>query len=131
MEQAREEVESLGGSIVAIFQYRPEPTRNFCRKRGVEFECLGDPTREAYREVGLDRYKPGSFVGPQLAKGLVRAARKGSLPGVPKGDVAQAPGTFVVAPGGKVAFAHYNEDSSDNPPMDEVLSAVRAASSAR
>lgn len=130
MEEAREEIESLGASIVAIFQYRAEPTRNFCRQRKVAFDCLGDPTREAYREVGLDRYKPGSFVGPQLAKGLLRAARKGSLPGVPKGDVTQAPGTFVVARDGTVAFAHYNEDSSDNPRMDDVLSALRSASTA-
>lgn len=130
MEQAREEIEGLGGSIVAIFQYRAEPTRNFCRQRKVTFDCLGDPTRDAYREVGLDRYKPGSFVGPHLAKGFVRAARKGSLPGIPKGDVAQAPGTFVVAPGGRVAFAHYNADSADNPPMDDVLSALRSASTA-
>lgn len=128
MEGAREEIESLGGDVVAIFQYRAEPTRNFCRQRKVAFDCLGDPTREAYREVGLDRYKPGSIVGPQLAKGLIRAARGGSLPGVPKGDVAQAPGTFVVGRGGTVAFAHYNADSSDNPEMDAVLSALRDAS---
>jgi peroxiredoxin len=37
------------------------------------------------------------------------------------------PGTFVVARDGRLAYAHYNKDQSDNPPMEEVLEAVRSA----
>jgi peroxiredoxin len=48
------------------------------------------------------------------------------LLGVPKGDVAQRPGTFVVAPDGTVAFAHYNRNSADNPRTEELLEAVSA-----
>ncbi len=33
----------------------------------------------------------------------------------------------VVAPDGTFALAHYNADSADNPPMERVLEAVRAA----
>lgn len=55
----------------------------------------------------------------------MRAARHGAFAGVPKGDVAQRPGTFVVSPEGKVLFAHYNKDSADHPPLDDVLDAVR------
>ena len=45
--------------------------------------------------------------------------------GVPKGDVAQRPGTFVLARDGTVAFAHYSKDSSDNPDTAELLRVVR------
>jgi hypothetical protein len=37
------------------------------------------------------------------------------------------PGTFVVASDGLIAFAHYNEDSADNPPNEVVMDAVRKA----
>jgi peroxiredoxin len=124
-----EEIRAAGGDVVAIFQYRAEPTFHFCRKRGVPFDCLGDPEREAYHAVGLERGSAKEYVGPQLAKGFLRAARHGALAGNPQGgDVAQRPGTFVVSPEGTVLFAHYNKDSADHPPLDEMLAAVRSAS---
>jgi peroxiredoxin len=125
--EAYDEIRAAGGDVVAVFQYRADPTFHFCRKRDVPFECLGDPEREGYHAVGLERGGAREVIGPQLAKGFLRAARHGALPGVPKGDTAQRPGTFVVAPDGTIAYAHYNKDSADNPPIGDVLAAVRAA----
>jgi peroxiredoxin len=125
-----EDFRDAGADVVAIFQYRAEPTFHFCRKRGVPFDCLGDPEREAYHEVGLERGSAREYVGPQLVKGFVRAARKGAFAGVPKGDVAQRPGTFVIGTDGTVALAHYNADSSDNPDTDELLRAVKGLGAA-
>jgi AhpC/TSA antioxidant enzyme len=126
--EAHEEFRKAGANVVAIFQYRAESADNFCRKRGVPFDCLGDPEREAYHAVGLERGPAREYVGPQLAKGFLRAARHGALPGRPVGDVAQRPGTFVVSPEGRVLYAHYHEDSADNPPVSELLDAVRGRS---
>jgi peroxiredoxin len=125
--EAHEEIRALGGDVVAVFQYRAEPTFHFCRKRGVPFECLGDPDREAYHAVGLERGGPLEFMGPSAALGWLKAAGHGNFGGAPKGDVAQRPGTFVVAPDGTVALAHYNRNSADNPSNAEVIEAVRAA----
>jgi hypothetical protein len=94
----------------------------------VPFDCLGDPEREGYHAVGLERGPAKEYIGPQLARGFLRAARHGHITtGNPQGgDVAQRPGTFVVGPDGKVAFAHYHRDSSDNPDTAEILETVRA-----
>ena len=122
-----EEIRATGADVVAIFQYRAEPTYHFCRKRDVPFDCLGDPERQAYHAVGLERGSPREYIGPQLAKNFIRAARKGAFAGNPQGgDVAQRPGTFVVGPDGTVAFAHYNKLSSDHPAIDEILPVVRS-----
>ena len=111
-----------------MFQYRAEPTYNFCRKRKVPFDCLGDPEREGYHAVGLEKGSMREYIGPQLVTGFVRAARRGAFAGNPKGgDVSQRPGTFVVGTDGRVALAHYNKDSSDNPAIAAVLEAIRAA----
>jgi hypothetical protein len=92
----------------------------------VPFDCLGDPQREGYHAVGLERGPAREYVGPQLAKGFLRAARHGAFAGNPQGgDVAQRPGTFVVSPEGTVLYAHYNKDSADHPPIEGVLDAVR------
>jgi peroxiredoxin len=128
LDQAREEFHAAGGDVVAVFQYRAAPTRNFCRQRGVELDCLGDPDREAYRATGLERGGLREYLGPQMLKRAVGAGRGGHVVGDPKGgDVRQRPGTFVVDADGKVVFAHYNRDSSDNPGNEAVLAAVREA----
>ena len=116
---------------MAIFQYRAKPTRNFCRQRGVELDCLGDPRREAYAEVGLEKGSLREHLGPRLAKRAIQAAASGHVAGDPQGgDVSQRPGTFVVAPDGRLALAHYNEDSADNPSNETVIEAVRNAAAA-
>jgi peroxiredoxin len=125
-----DELREAGADVVAVFQYRAEPTSNFCRKRKVPFDCLGDPERAAYHAVGLERGSAREVIGPQLVGGFLRAARHGALPGVPKGDTAQRPGTFVVGRDGRVALAHYNRDSADNPKIEDLLAAVGSLSRA-
>lgn len=124
---AYEEIRSHGGDVVAVFQYRAEPAFHFCRRRGVPFDCLGDPDRDAYHEVGLEKGGLLEYMGPSAAVGWLKAAAHGNFGGRPSGDVAQRPGTFVVATDGTVAFAHYNRNSADNPSNGEVIEAVRQA----
>jgi peroxiredoxin len=125
LDQARDEIRKAGGEVVCVFQYRAHPTRNFCAQRGVELECLGDPDKNAYDAVGLERGGAKELASPKVALGALRAAAKGQLPGMPEGDTALMPATFVIDTQGKVRYAHYNADQSDNPPMDDVLAAVQ------
>jgi peroxiredoxin len=122
-----EELRSAGGDVVAVFQYRAEPTVNFCRSRGVPFECLGDPSRAGYQAVGLERGQRKEYLGLSLIRQWGRAAKVGAFVGRPRGDVAQRPGTFVVDRDGEVVLAHYNVTSADHPPMPAVLDAVAGA----
>ena len=127
MDQAHDEIRDAGGEVVCVFQYRAAPTRNFCRQRGVQLECLGDPELAGYDAVGLERGGVKELASPKVAIAGLRAAAKGQLPGKPEGDTTLMPATFVVDSEGKVRFAHYNADQSDNPPMEPVLEAVRSA----
>ena len=127
MDEALEEIREAGGDVVCVFQYRAAPTRNFCRQRGVELECLGDPELAGYDAVGLERGGVKELASAKVAIAGLRAAAKGQLPGKPEGDRLLMPATFVVDSEGKVRFAHYNADQSDNPPMEPVLEAVRSA----
>jgi peroxiredoxin len=125
LDEALGEIREAGGHVVCVFQYRAAPTRNFCRQRGVELECLGDPELKGYDAVGLERGGVKELASPKVALGALRAASKGQLPGKPEGDTTLMPATFVVGTDGKILFAHYNRDQSDNPPMEPVLDAIR------
>jgi peroxiredoxin len=127
LDEALEEIREAGGDVVCVFQYRAAPTRNFCRQRGVQLECLGDPELAGYDAVGLERGGIKELASPKVAIAGLRAAAKGQLPGKPEGDRLLMPATFVVGTDGRLLFAHYNADQSDNPPMEPVLEAVRSA----
>jgi peroxiredoxin len=128
LDEARDEIRDAGGDVVCVFQYRAEPTRNFCRKREVALECLGDPEREGYAAMGLERGGAKELFNPKVGLRALSAATKGAVVGKPEGDTRQMPGTFVVGTDGNLVYVHYNEDQADNPPTEEVLEAVRSAS---
>ncbi len=127
MDEARDRIREAGGEVVCVFQYRAQPTRNFCRQRGVELECLGDPGRALYEAVGLERGGLRELYTPKVGIRAIAAARKGARVGKPEGDVRQMPGTFVVGRDGRLVFAHYNPDQSENAKIEDVLEAVRSA----
>ena len=132
MGEHHEEIREAGGDVVAIFQYRAEPTFHFCRKRNVPFDCLGDPEREGYHAVGSRaRARPRSTSGRSSQGASCGRRAHGAIGGNPQGgDVAQRPGTFVVSPEGTVLYAHYNKDSADHPRIDDVLAFVRSSAPA-
>jgi peroxiredoxin len=100
----------------------------FCDERHVPFECLSDPSQDAYRAYGLDRGSNRQLFGPQLilryAKALLtKDVEVAKLSG---DDYRQMPGVFVIDRGGIVRYAHRNTDVADNPPNDELLDAIRS-----
>jgi peroxiredoxin len=129
--EAHDDIRAAGGEVVAVFQYSAELTDNFCQSRGVPFDCFGDPGRSSYRAAGLGRGPRKEYLGINVFRQRRRARSVGARPGIPKGDVAQRPGTFVVDANGLTAFAHYNLDSTDNPPTSAVIDAVAAVAPAR
>jgi peroxiredoxin len=127
LKKSYDEIRRAGGEVVAIFQYGAEATERFCEAREIPYQCLGDPLREGYARVELGRGGIREYLGWRTFKGWVRAARGGVYVGRPQGDAAQRPGTFVVDSSGRIVLAHYNEHSTDNAPVDQVVAAVRKA----
>lgn len=123
--RAHDEIREAGAEVIAIFQYRIEPTKRFCESRGVPFDCLGDPSRESYEAVGLGRGERKEYIGLNVMRNWLKVAKVGAVVGMPKGgDIALRSGTFVVDRTGTVRFAHYNVTSPDNPPVETLLEAL-------
>jgi peroxiredoxin len=129
MGRALADFEAAGAQVVAIFQYSAEASRDFCASRKVPFECFGDPLREAYAQVEVGRGTRDQVLGRKIAgkylKTILRSRVVGSI-NAPADDMLQLPGTFVVGVDGRLRFAHYAVNSADNPPVADVLAAVRS-----
>lgn len=126
--RANEDFAAAGAEVVAIFQYSAEATRDFCASRKVPFDCLGDPLREAYGEVSVGRGGRDQVLGRKIARKYLQTIARSRVVGGGSqgGDMQQLPGTFVVDREGRVLFAHYAVSSADNPPVADVLAAVRS-----
>lgn len=112
-----------GAEIAVITQGKPRETAGLCRSHEVQFQCLSDPERDAYRAYGLERGSFAQVMSPRiLLKGTLSAIR-GNW-GRQVGDVFQMPGTFVIDRNGVIRYCHRNRDAADNPSNDEVLAAI-------
>ncbi len=106
----------------------PASVGEFCEQRAVPFGCLADPDRTAYRAFGLTTGGMSKLINPGSVLKGVKLYAKGMTTGLPHAgqDIRQMPGTFVIWPGGRIRFAHYNADAGDNPPMPALLGALGA-----
>lgn len=126
-----EEIRAAGGDVVAIFQYGAQATDDYRASRKLPFECVGDPLRAAYAALDIRRGRGRELYGWGVIKRVIPAVRTAGGTRKPEGaDITQLPGTFVVAPNGRLALAHYSRNAADNPSMEQVLNAVRSAAAA-
>jgi peroxiredoxin len=122
----RERFERAGAAISLIALGPYTRAQLFCDERHVPFECLSDPSQEAYRAFGLERGSNRQLFGPQLLLRYARALlrRDVEAAGLSGDDYRQMPGVFVIDRTGVIRYAHRNADVADNPPNDEVLEAL-------
>jgi peroxiredoxin len=128
LHRARERFRESGGDLVLIGQASPRQAAHFRRRYTPELPVLADDDRASYRAAGAGRMKATEVLNPLVAVKSVRAtARSGAVQGRVVGDAAQLGGAMVVRPDGSVAWSRMARDIADNPPVDELLEALRAA----
>ena len=117
-----------GARLVVIGQDTPQNAARFRERFDLELDLLVDTDRRAYEAAGTKVGTLFELLGPRVvARGQRRARESGVFQGAIEGHPAQLGGLVLVTPGGGVAWAHLSNDSSDYPPNEEVIEAVRAA----
>lgn len=119
----RDEVASLGGSIVAIGNGTPAMAQGFLRQFPLPFRVFTDPSRQVYALAGMRR----TFgLGLRSLVAGRQAMKEGHRQGKTQGDPWQQGGVLIVVPPGEVVFEHVDQFAGDSAAPDEVLSALRA-----
>ena len=127
----REALEETGASLVLIGQATPRHAAHFRRRLEIDLPVLADEKRASYRAAGAKVATLSELLGPKVAaKGLVSSLRSRQAQGRTIGHPAQLGGTMIIRPDGSVAWSHMSEDASDNASPDEILAALREASTA-
>jgi hypothetical protein len=119
-----DEFRDKGAEIVAIGMGRVDMAKHFADTRSIPFPLLVDHDRDSYRALELKIGSLMDVAGPKVWMRGIKGTLSGHPSTLPKQDPKQMGGVMVVAPGGHVLYLHRAEESSDNPPIDEVLEAL-------
>lgn len=125
-----DEIHAAGAELVFIGNGSVAFAKQFAAREVPGCRVYTDPSRTAYRALGLRRSVAGTLSPRSLAAGL-RSTLKGYVQTSVQGDGFQLGGLFAVRPGGEIAFAQVNRDAADRPDLDGALRALSPASAPR
>jgi len=125
LRQKAGDFERLGARVVLVGLGTPEATAAFRDQFQVPFAMIADPQKQLFKTFQLKQASLGSLLSVGMAaKGLSAMARGHGI-GIPKGDVRQLPGVFIIDSGGRIRFSHYAKDPADHPDPDALLGFLR------
>lgn len=126
MRRREQQFQRLGAQVVLVGLGTPEETADFKKQFQVPFPMVSDWEKRLFRDFDLKQMAPSSMLSVGLAvKGFMTLA-KGHRMGIPKGDVLQLPGVFIIDTAGRIRYSHYARDPSDHPDPDSLLNVLRS-----
>lgn len=130
LNRAQARFTEAGARLVLIGQGTPENASRFRRHLGIDLQVLTDADRVTYLWAGTKLATLDELIGPLVVgRALVRMARQRVFIGHNTADEAQLGGSVVVAPDGRVPFAHISCDASDVASPTEILAVLTTVSS--
>ena len=115
--------EQFDGRLWLVGMGTPAHARAFKEETGVDLPVLLSPDKRAYEAMDLKRGSTLDVFNPRAALSSLRRARHQPTR-MPEQDWHQLGGTFVIAPGGKVVFAHRGEYPGDEPDVSAIAEAL-------
>jgi hypothetical protein len=121
--QLHDHREELDGRLTLVGMGTPAHARAFKEETGVDFPILLSRDKAAYEAMDLKRGTNRDVFSPAALRASLRRARHLPLR-APEQDWHQLGGTFVVAPGGEIVFAHRAEHPADEPDIGAIVDAL-------
>jgi peroxiredoxin len=122
LHNARKKFEERGINIFLVGLGTFEQAEKFRTEFSLSFPVICDPKKELYRQFGLGRGSVGSLASPTVLLRGMRTLSQGFAPGIPKGDIMQMPGVFLIDKDGNITYSYYSKNASDHPTIETLLS---------
>ena len=126
MRSQRNSFDRLGAGVVLVGLGSVEQTAAFKERFDVPFPMIADPEKQLFEAFRLKQASAGALLSAKMVFRGVRAMAKGYGIGVPKGDVRQLPGVFIIDTDGRILFSHHASGPADHPRPNTLLAALRA-----
>ena len=124
LRQTKSRFDKIGAQIVLVGMGDREQTETFRGSFAPEFTIVCDPERRLYKAYGLKRAGLFQLASPSMFIKGMKAFGSGVGMGLPKGDVLQLSGVYIVDTQGRVRFSYHAADPADHPTPQELLSVL-------
>ena len=118
-----DDIRAAGADLAFVGSGSPRLAARFQRTHTPGCTVLTDPSLKTYAALGLKRGVTETL-GPSTWGAAIRALAGGHLQTAVQGDPWQQGGTFALARGGEVVYAHRNRHAGDRPDVDAALAAL-------
>ncbi len=126
LREHEKELDRLGAVVLGVSFEEPAVIARFAQRESLPYPILSDPERRAYRTFRLERGGRAQVWSPNAVRTYARGLLRGRLPHLPRADITQLGGDFVLDSQGRVVYEYRSEESADRPAIDTLLDAVRA-----
>jgi peroxiredoxin len=130
LRREKDAFDRLGAAVVLVGLGSVEQTAAFKERFDVPFPMIADPEKQLFEAFRLKQASAGSLLSAKLVFRGVTAMAKGHGIGVPKGDVLQLPGVFIIDTDGRILFSHHASGPADHPRPETLLAALPADATA-
>ncbi|MCS7020527.1 MAG: SelL-related redox protein [Gemmataceae bacterium] len=112
-----------GCSVAVVSQSQPEELARYAPRLQWRFPIYGDPQRQLYQVIGLERTRWWMFVWPPVILGYLWGMLRGYLPRLPRPgeDVLQLGGDFLLDRYGRLVYAYRSATPTDRPSTTRIL----------
>jgi peroxiredoxin len=126
LRRQEEQFQQLGARIVLVGLGTVEETAAFKAQFHVPFPMIADPEKRLFKAFQLKQATPKALLSVGMAMKGLAALAKGHGIGIPKGDVRQLPGVFIIDRDGRIRFSHFAKDPADHPAADVLLTFLQS-----
>lgn len=121
LHRSKTQFEDNNLQIILVGLGTPDRAESFKKQFSLSFPIICDPEKKLYKTFGLGRGSVASFASPALLLKGLKTLSRGQTLGMPRDDVLQMPGVFLIDTSGNIRYAHYSKDPSDNPSIGTLL----------
>ena len=128
MREHYDEIQALGGDVIAIGTGNVKYAASFVEDEQVPFPVLVDDHSHAAKAAQVKRVDFKTLLFDKRSREGAKAAHAaGHRIPWPGKRTNQLGATFVLAPGNTVVYEHIDEHTADHAALDDVIGAVRNA----
>jgi peroxiredoxin len=121
----QDEIRAAGAGLAAIGTGDLRYAEHFKTERKIDFPLLVDDQLTTYRAIGARRGGLKEMLGLATLSAGIRTVAHGRMQGRSGPHPLQFGATHLIRPDGSVPYAWVNGDFADDPPLPEVLAAIR------
>ena len=126
MRHSKEAFDRLNAQVVLVGMGSAADTAAFRKRFEVPFAMIADPEKKLFEAVHLKRASAGSLLSAGMVIKGLKAMADGHGIGVPRGDVRQLPGVFIIDANGRILFSHHADGPADHPHPQILLDVLRS-----